>query len=118
MEGRVEIIPKHGGNIFFRPPKWAPRGEISVHVNGKAARAAWDGEYMRFEDIKAGDSVTVRYPLPEFTQAVYPMAGKNTRDYTVYWLGNTVLKIEPQGKYLPLFKDFVQYAEKQHCEKR
>ena len=105
MEGQVDIMPKHGGDVFFRPPKWTPRRKVEVYIDGKSSKIEWDREYIHFKDIKSGNTVTVRYPLPEFKQVIYPMAGKNTRDYTVYWLGNTVLKIEPQGKYLPLFKD-------------
>ncbi|MEO7297515.1 MAG: hypothetical protein ABI042_02935, partial [Verrucomicrobiota bacterium] len=52
-----------------------------------------------FASAKAGDELTVTYPLVIFTQKMK----RGGTDYTLNWKGNTLTSISPKGKVWPLF---------------
>jgi len=68
---------------------------------------AWGGPanaYVLCRDVRPGECLTLRWPVPHFKQVFVPQSAPG-RDLpvTVEWLGNTVLGISTKGKYLPMF---------------
>ena len=59
------------------------------------------GEYVVFPNAKAGEELTVTYPLTEFIQKT-KAGGK---DLEIHWKGNLVIGLLPKGKVWPLFED-------------
>ncbi|MBN2309070.1 MAG: hypothetical protein JXR94_08875 [Candidatus Hydrogenedentes bacterium] len=104
--GRISVESKVDGDFFVRPPSWAPRDAVKAYRNGEGAVVEWHGAYVAFRGAKPGDCLTVTYPLVRFVQrqTVKNAPGEPDRPITVTWLGNTVLKLEPEGELLPLYR--------------
>jgi hypothetical protein len=97
--GRMTVVVKKAGDVFLRPPSWAPRGEVKAYRGEQAIPAAWATDYVRFPQATVGEELTITYPVLRFRQTA-PVAGAS---YTYSWLGNTVLAVDPPGPGLPLF---------------
>ena len=101
-EGRLTVVAKKDGRFLLRAPAWVPRSRIKAY-RGQEQMSVWHGcvgDYIEFEDVKAGEELTVTYPLPRFEQTVdLDPAGV----FTYRWLGNTVLGVHPRGERLPIF---------------
>jgi hypothetical protein len=103
-QGRLEVCARKNATFHLRPPSWAPQKNIQVYVNDNVMKPDWSGQYIRFRNIKSGDKLRIDYQMPEFTQRV-PVGYDRSEDiYHVRWIGNDVIGISPEGKYLPIFK--------------
>ena len=58
------------------------------------------GDYVTFAAAKKGEELTVTYPLVKFVQKF----NRAETDYTVYWKGNAVTRLDPMGSVWPLFE--------------
>ena len=100
-QGRVTVAAREAATFHIRVPGFAPRKEIKAWRNGKKEKElAWKGDYVEFTDAKAGDELTVTYPLVSFTQTMK----RGGTDYTIGWKGNSVTSVSPSGKVWPLFQ--------------
>ena len=104
-QGRLTVTAKKDGYFMIRVPAWVDRRKIRTWRNGREEPlwfGFWAGDYVQFPDAKAGEELTVVYPLPEFDQTVelHP-AGR----FAYRWLGNTVVDVSPRGEHLPIFTD-------------
>ena len=90
-----------------------------MSVKGKSIAPLWNepiSGYLGIPDLKSDDLVTISYSVPR-TITKEKIGGNNSGDgwgfgfcdpsdkieYTITWVGNNVVDIEPQGKYLALF---------------
>jgi hypothetical protein len=88
--------------LFVRVPgdNWVDRQNVRCAIDGRAIEPVWEGDYLTFAEIEAGQTATVEYPL----------IGKSRTEvldglsYRVQWKGQTVLSIDPPGKVAPLFR--------------
>jgi hypothetical protein len=100
-QGRVSVIIKEPGTYHIRIPGFAPREGVKSWRNGEKEKTSdWNGDYIEFASAKAGDVLTVTYPLVTFTQKMK----RGGTDYTIRWQGNAVTSLAPQGKIWPLFE--------------
>jgi hypothetical protein len=107
-QGRFEVCARKKAIFNLRPPAWTPQDNIQTYINDKIMKADWSGQYIRFKNIKPGDKLRIDYQMPEFTQRV-PVGYDRSEDiYHVRWIGNDVIGISPEGKYLPIFKKYRQ----------
>ena len=63
------------------------------------------GRYAVVGQVNRGQSATLTFPIPERTKKVRiqgPPGGVN--EYTLVIRGNTVVSIDPPGKYFPLYQ--------------
>jgi hypothetical protein len=103
--GRLTVKAAVEDAFFLRPPHWAPRGQVAAFVGSKTVHVKWSGDYVRFENVKIGDELTIAYPLLSFKHE----AGgtwKNivpTSNVTYEWLGNTVVAVDPPAEKTPIF---------------
>ena len=88
-------------NVLYRPPAWAPRDRVKVYRNGQAVATEWRDAYVVVKQAAVGDTLTMTWPMLRIVQKQNP--GHPNIELTVTWLGNTVLKLEPRGRVLPLF---------------
>jgi len=103
-QGSMEVYTRKNATFYLRPPAWTPQKNIQAYINDNIMKPDWSGQYIRFRNIKLGDKLRIDYQMPEFTQRV-PVGYDRSEDiYYVRWIGNDIIKISPEGKYLPIFK--------------
>jgi hypothetical protein len=97
--GRMTVVAKKGADFFLRPPSWTPRQQVVVYRGAAKVEAKWKGDYVKLENVKPDEELTIAYPLVGFRQSISVAGGT----YNYQWLGNTVLSVDPPGEGLPLF---------------
>ena len=109
-QGRVTVVVKTSSQFHLRPPAWAPRHRVKAFRNGQLIPVRRAGAYVTFDNAKPSEELTITYPIPHFLQhlAIPGRHGVVAR-YTLEWLGNSVVNIAPQGKYLPLYRDRTKF---------
>ena len=98
--GQVDVKIKEPVDISIRIPEWVSPQETRCRI-GQADRAVtFDGRYARVGRVKAGEVVTMTFPITERTNVTYVEKEK----YILVCKGNDVVHIEPPGKYCPLYQ--------------
>ena len=104
-KGHLTVKTKKSADFFLRPPSWTHREKVLAFVNGKRVGPTWDGPglaYVKFPRARAGDELTITYPLVEFLQKVGIWASQPDLRFTIHWRGNTVTEMTPKGRSLPI----------------
>jgi len=105
--GHLAVVAKVAADFFLRPPGWAPRSGVKARRNGEAVKVAWGGPafaYVVFKRVRPGERLEIGWPLIEFTQRVaHKVFDGVEHSYTYHWIGNLVVGVEPQGRWLPLY---------------
>lgn len=100
VEGRIDVIPKSPGEVRVRLPRWVKAGSATVLVDDQPAEPQREGGFVALPSVRAGQHVSVRFPLREFEEEV--MAGG--QKYHVSWRGDVVMKVDPPGKREPCYQ--------------
>lgn len=109
FEGRVEIHAKAARRAALRIPWWVRRRDLRAEISGQMAKGSWVGNFVSFRDLRPGDRLTLRFPVPE-TTARYTVAAHIPGQEAVYTLslrGSTVLDVSPhdaQPTTYPLYQ--------------
>ena len=101
--GRTSVVTKKPENVFIRVPAWVPQGEALAYRNSRPVRAEMQGPYVKFPNARVGEDLTVTYPLVEFSQSIEVGDDLRRESFTLRWLGNTLVAVEPKGAYMPMF---------------
>jgi hypothetical protein len=102
-EGQVRLrIKKPCTEIKVRMPEWIAENspDVKCLIDGKPSKFSWKGRYIDLGVANPGDIVTITFPISERT--VKEKIVK--KDYTLVIRGNTVISIDPPGKYCPLYQ--------------
>jgi len=102
-QGRVDIKAKQPfSNVLVRAPEWIASGsaQVKVKVNNQAVTSGWRGRYISAGPVNAGDTVTVIFPIRE--RVLKERLGDTI--YTLIIRGNTVVAIDPPGRYCPIYQ--------------
>ena len=102
-EGRVDLrIKQPCESVRVRVPEWVESNSplVGCKVNGVTRKFNWDGRYVNAGTGKAGETLMVTFPIGERT-VKEKMGGE---DYTLVIKGNTVVSIDPPGKYGPFYQ--------------
>jgi hypothetical protein len=105
-QGRLTAVAqRNAGAMHLRPPSWTVRGMVKSYRNAKETPAQWLGDYVVFGNVKAGEEVTITYPLIGLKQKLTIAKGFGGKEKTFVqsWVGNTIVDIEPRGRKLPIF---------------
>jgi len=97
-EGRVDLrIKQPCESVRVRAPEWVESNspQVICKVNGMSRELRWDARYAHLGAGKAGETFVVTFPIGERT--VKEKIGG--RVYTLVIKGNTVVSIDPPGKY-------------------
>jgi hypothetical protein len=97
--GEVNVIVTDARRVLVRVPGWAPPDGVRAFVDRQSSELAWDGSYVVFDGVRAGQQLTVTYPL-RVAEIREPINGVM---YTEKWRGNTIVDIEPRGTWVPMF---------------
>ena len=84
-------------------PEWIESGHATVtcSVNGKPRPIRWAGRYLELGSAEPGDILALKFPIAERTVKDEKIGqGK----FTFVLKGNTVVFVDPPGKYCPLFQ--------------
>ena len=67
-EGKARIrLKKDQPNVKIRVPRWTDNAQVVCEVNGKPLETAWGAEnYVKFSELKAGDEITLQFPMKEW----------------------------------------------------
>ena len=87
----------------MRIPEWVAPEDTYATVSGESREPTWDDRYALIGEVKTADIVTLRFPISERTikeTMGYPYAV----DYTLVIKGNTVVFVDPPGKYNPFYQ--------------
>ena len=106
--GRVDVKAKQELDLEIRIPEWVKPADVQCEVEGKARKLSFDGRYAKLGWLKPGEVAKLTFPISERTETVN-IQGK--QDYTLVIRGNTVVSIDPPGKYLPLYHDRGKYRQ-------
>jgi hypothetical protein len=101
--GELDLKVNDAAKVLVRIPGWAPKDGVKVYRAQKSEPVAWDGSYVVIENTKPGEQLTVTYPLriAEIKETVGSLDGTQ---YTERWRGNTIVDINPPGKWIPMFQ--------------
>ena len=106
--GRVDVKSKQEIDLEIRIPEWVKPAEVRCEVEGKARKLSFDGRYAKLGWLRPGEVASLTFPISERTETV-SIQGK--QDYTLVIRGNTVVSIDPPGKYLSLYHDRGNYRQ-------
>jgi hypothetical protein len=98
--GELDVVVKQAHRVLVRVPRWATKVEVKAFVTKKPLPVRWEGSYVVFEKLTPGEQLTVTYPL-RLAEVSEPLQGVQ---YTERWRGNTIVHIEPPGKWIPMFE--------------
>ena len=101
-EGKVVLRNKTATEVFVRVPLWVDKSAVRCAVDGNDRKPAWFGSYLRFRDLRPGESITVQFPMVETTeewsvsQLTWPgnIIGEE-QVHTCRIRGNTLVEITP-----------------------
>lgn len=101
----VKVTANEGQTYMLRPPAWAERKSVRAWRAQKQVNADWQGDYVRFPEVRQGEEIALTWPVPRFNQHVQVGGRPDARSaYTVAWEGNRVLEILPPGRQFPIFR--------------
>jgi hypothetical protein len=97
--GQMDVRLHAAHHLRVRVPRWVPRDALTVLVADAPVSARWEGDYLRFDDLAAGQTVSLRYPLIERAEAEQVGAER----LAVHWRGGTVVAVVPPGPGLEVY---------------
>ncbi len=99
--GRVDVKTKRKlKNLEIRIPQWVKPEEVSCEVDGSPRELKFVARYAIVGKVKKGQVCTLKFPIFERTDTINVQG----QDYTIVRRGNTVVKIDPPGKYHPFYQ--------------
>lgn len=90
-EGRVVVHNKTAHRLAVRMPRWVPRDEVTVTVNGKSVETDQVGNFISCNGLSPDDEVVVEFPVPE-NETIYYLGDEI---YHCRFRGNDLLEISP-----------------------
>jgi len=99
-EGKVVLKIKDAPRLAVRIPAWTDRGAVTCAVNGAARAVTSSNGRIRIDELRAGDQVTVEFPMRDFT--AFREIGEGA--YALRMKGDTVIDIDPRGTIYPLYE--------------
>ena len=103
--GRVDVKAKRKLDLEIRLPAWVNLDEVTCEVNGKAREISFAGRYAKIGKVKKGRTAVFTFPIGERTETVHIQGPPGrVNEYQLVLRGNTVVSIDPPGKYHPLYQ--------------
>ena len=92
-EGKVVLKMKQAKDVLVRIPDWTDRNALTCKVDDAPVAFTWQGNYVQLRGLKAGQTVTVEFPIEE--RIVFSEIGRIPCRLTIK--GNTVVDIDPRS---------------------
>ena len=99
-EGKVVLKNKQARAAFVRIPLWVDRAAVRAEVDGQQQALVWFDNYLRFDGLRPGGELTIRFPMVEKTEqwTIPRLGGWKAPDEQVHsckFKGNTLVEISP-----------------------
>ncbi len=102
-EGKVILKNKQAREALVRIPLYVDLKDVTCRIGRRTVQLRWFGRYLRVEGLKAGEEVTIEFPLEERTER---WAATSKSDWyglplpagtvcTMKFKGNTLITISP-----------------------
>ncbi|MBD3241670.1 MAG: hypothetical protein GF331_13855 [Chitinivibrionales bacterium] len=99
-EAQLIIRPHERYRLLVRIPAWTDRSALVARINEQNIAPSYvDSVFLDAGTVRKGDSIEIRYALPERT-VVEPAMGT---EYTLRWKGDEVTSISPNLDLLPFY---------------
>lgn len=106
-DGEYRVVTQRTGRFLLRVPAWARGAAVVLLRGGQEAPLRWAGPgnaYIAVEDCERGETLTVRVPVPRFTQTFSACSvPEREQEVAVQWEGHAVTGVSPAGQHLPMF---------------
>ena len=103
--GRVDVKVKQSLKLEVRIPEWVKPEEVQCNIEGESRSLDFKGRYAKVGPVDEGQTATLTFPIPERTEKVQIQDHPGrVNEYTLVMRGNTVVHIDPPGKYNPLYQ--------------
>lgn len=99
-EGKVVLTMKQDADVDLRVPGWTNKNNVQCSMDGETVKHGWNGNYITLTGLKAGDEITVEFPMAE--KRVY--RNYKGKDYWLDFKGFTVVDLAPHQKITPIFQ--------------
>ena len=102
FQGQVDVIVKKDERLFVRIPSWVTDStSVVCTVDGKTRQCVMQGRYLEAGSVKAGQSVSVKFPLKVETVKTSiswnnASGGKSEQVYTLRLRGFNVVDLWPR----------------------
>lgn len=109
--GRVEVKMKRPcSSVLVRAPEWitANDPQVQCRVNDAPRAVVWEGRYLNLGPGMPGETFSLLFPIAT-RRAKETLGGL---PYSLEIKGNTVISIDPPGKYGPLYNRAAARAER------
>ncbi|OFX17983.1 MAG: hypothetical protein A2Z18_07880 [Armatimonadetes bacterium RBG_16_58_9] len=115
-EGKVVLKNKQAREALVRMPLYVDIGTVTCAVGKKKVQPEWLDRYLRIRNLKAGDVVTIRFPMEERIEkwtSPAPWYGipkfpvKEDVVFTFKFKGNTLVEVSP-----PLWDNGWMYVDR------
>lgn len=105
-EGRLDLIATAAGRIAVRLPAGATQAVAIRDRPGDAepAHALWAQDGYVHVEAGAGEQISLHYALPEHVAHYTIGTPERSLCCIGYWRGETLMRIDPPGSYLPLYR--------------
>ncbi len=98
-EGKLVITPFKDTNLLLKVPSWCDPSELKVTKDGATIPVTPQSAYLIIWNVRDSESIQVSFPLVKQTAKECI----NNKNYTIEWLGDTILSVSPQGTFRPLY---------------
>ena len=99
-EGRVDVRVKRDCELSIRIPEWVSREQVSCKVNDADRGLSWEGRYAALGKVESKDTASLMFPIFERADKVRIQG----TDYAIIRKGNEVVRIDPPGRYCPMYQ--------------
>lgn len=94
------LKPKQNIRLHINRRTWIDSCKIVVTIDSKLVEVVIDENYITIGSVEQGQIVEIKYEMLVVKENVHV----NGRDYRVSWKGDTVTKMDPNGRIIPFYK--------------
>ncbi|QPM68148.1 beta-L-arabinofuranosidase domain-containing protein [Atribacter laminatus] len=100
-EGKIFVSVDNAHIVNIKIPTWVEFSQINFSINNENQDfLVSEGDYIRIKGLKPRDTIVIEFPLKK---EVIPETIAGT-EYKIYWRGNTVIRVFPEGEEYPLYQ--------------
>jgi len=100
-EGRLQVMLRQAGNLAVRIPSWVDRRTLNATLAGQELTwLAPSRHFIEFDRLPAGQPIELTFPVATRTSQERVLGD----DYRMEWRGDTVMRMQPAGDRLPLYR--------------
>jgi hypothetical protein len=98
-KGLVEIMVKKRCNLYLASRLWLDLSNFKLNIDGTEFKPAIKNGYFEVGELAENSNIQISYSTHERMER----SRVNGRDYTLTWRGDTVVKIDPPGRFMPFY---------------